>query len=344
MSKPLTLSSELVPLTYAEALLELAQGFGVERARLLEGAGLREQVLQHPAGRLSFTDFHLLANSALLLCDEPALGLLLGQRLNASAHGILGYALLSSANLGKAIQFALKYYRVLGLTFDLELHEQADYLQLRAIESIPLGPLGRFAAEGLFASLYSIAQFLLGEAPQGISVGFGYPAPGHAQRYTEVFGTPAQFEQPWHWFNLPRAYLDRPMALANPATMQMCEQQCEALLASLDVQDGLLTRVRRLLLARPGDFPDLDSAARALHTSGRSLRRHLAAAGTSYQQVLDEVRRRLALQYLGATHLPLHEIALLLGYNDPSNFRRAFRKWTGKSPSAYRAVPGTAWE
>ena len=126
------------------------------------------------------------------------------------------------------------------------------------------------------------------------------------------------------------------MALANPATVQMCEQQCEALLARLDVQDGLLTRVRRLLLTRPGDFPDLESAASALHTSGRSLRRHVTQMGTSYQQVLDDGRKRLALQYLTATHLPLHEISQLLGFSDPSNFRRAFRKWTGKLPGDYR--------
>jgi len=344
MSKPLTLSSELVPITYAEALLQLAEELGVERQRLLGAAGLRPELLQTPTGRLAFSDFHQLASTALLLCDEPALGLRLGLRLNASAHGILGYALLSSANLGRAVHFALRYYRVLGLTFDLELVDAPDWLELRASESIPLGTLGRFAAEGLFASLYAIAQFLLGEPPQGVQVGFAHPRPQHSARYREAFGVEAEFDQPWHWLRLPRHYLERPMALANPATMQMCEQQCEALLASLDVQEGLLSRLRRLLLARPGDFPSLDSAASALHTSGRSLRRHLAAAGTSYQQVLDEVRRRLALQYLETTHLPLFEIAQLLGFSDPSNFRRAFRKWTGRAPKDYRARPVTPEE
>lgn len=341
MSNPLTLSSELVPITYAETLLQLAGEFGIERERLLATAGLRPELLHSPTGRLAFTSFHQLASAALLLCDEPALGLLLGLRLNASAHGILGYALLSSANLGKAVHFALRYYRVLGLTFDLELVDNPDSLELRASESIPLGALGRFAAEGLFGSLYAIAQFLLGEPPRGVEIGFAYSQPGHAERYREAFGVVAAFDQPWHWFRLPRQYLERPMTLANPATMQMCEQQCEALLASLDVQEGLLSRLRRLLLARPGDFPSLDSAARALHTSGRSLRRHLAAHGTSYQQVLDEVRKRLALQYLETTHLPLFEIAQLLGFSDPSNFRRAFRKWTGRAPRDYRARPLT---
>lgn len=340
MSKSLSLHSELVPITYAEVLLQLAEEFGIPRERLLASAGLRAELLLNPTGRLSLADFHQLAGAALLLCEEPALGLLLGLRLNASAHGILGYALLSSANLGRAVQFALRYYRVLGLTFDLELVEGEESLELRASESIPLGVLSRFAAEGLFGSLHAIAQFLLGERPQGVEVGFAFAGPPHAERYREAFGSWAQFDQPYHWFRLPRHYLDRPMTLANPATMQMCEQQCEALLATLDVQEGLLSRLRRLLLARPGDFPDLDSAAKTLHTSGRSLRRHLAASGTSYQQVLDEVRKRLALQYLETTHLPLFEIAQLLGFSDPSNFRRAFLRWTGKAPGFYRSGEG----
>lgn len=340
MKQPLHFTAELVPVAYAEALLVLAEERGVARGELFAAARVRPEVLDSPNGRLSFADFHQLTLAALERCDEPALGLVLGQRLNASTHGILGYAVLSSANLGRALQFALKYYRVLGLAFELELVERDGHMELRAVESFPMGQQARFAAEGLLSSIHTIACFLLGEAPQGLAVGFAHAAPAYAARYAEVFGVPAQFEQPCHWLRLPSHYLERPMALANPATVQMCERQCEALLASLDVQDALLTRVRRLLLARPGDFPDLDSAARALHTSGRSLRRHLAEMGTSYQQVLDEVRRRLALQYLTTTHLPLYEIAHLLGFSDPSNFRRAFRKWTGRTPGDYRGGEG----
>nr|WP_261983278.1 AraC family transcriptional regulator [Pseudomonas aeruginosa] len=340
MKQPLNFTAELVPVAYAEALLDLVAEYGVSRQALFDAARVRPEVLDSPNGRLSFLDFNQLTYSAQALCGEPALGLVLGQRLNVSAHGILGYAVLSSANLGKAIQFALKYYRVLGLAYELELVLDDGRAELRAVESMPLGAASVFAAEGLMATLYSIACFLVGEPLQDVRVGFAYPPPAHARRYAEVFGVAAEFEQPWHWLSMPSEYLERPMALANPATVQMCEQQCEALLATLDVQEGLLTRVRRLLLARPGDFPDLEQAARELHTSGRSLRRHLSSLGTTYQQVLDDVRKRLALQYLTTTQLPLYEIALLLGFNDSSNFRRAFRKWPGKLPSAYREAPG----
>ena len=336
MKQSMNFAAELVPITYASALIELAAELGVPRDELLQTARIKPQVLEAPNGRLSFIDFNQLASTALSRCNEPALGLVLGQRLNVSSHGILGYAVLSSATLDQAIQFALKYYRVLGLAFELERLESDERVELRASEAMPLGPMSRFAAEGLLCSLHSIAQFLLGERMQGIEVGFAYPAPLYAERYHEVFGPNVQFDQPYHRISIPKHYLQRSMALANPATVQMCEQQCEALLASLDVQDALLTRVRRLLLARPGDFPDLNSAAKALHTSSRSLRRHLSAMGTSYQQVLDDVRKRLALQYLSTTHLPLYEIAYLLGFSDASNFRRAFKKWTGRLPSGYR--------
>lgn len=336
MRQAFDFSAELVPVAYAEALLQLAEEYGVARDALCAAARVRPEVLTSPTGRLSFVDFHQLSQSALDRCGDPALGLVLGQRLNVSTHGILGYAVLSSANLGTALQFALRYYRVLGLAFELEMIEQDGHAELRAVESFPMGAQSRFAAEGLLTSIHTIARFLLGDDLDDLAVGFAHVAPPYAERYREVFGVPAQFEQACHWLRLPSHYLQRPMALANPATVQMCEQQCEALLASLDVQDALLTRVRRLLLARPGDFPDLDGAAQALHTSARSLRRHLSQLGTSYQQVLDDVRRRLALQYLTTTHLPLFEIAHLLGYSDPSNFRRAFRKWTGKLPSDYR--------
>lgn len=255
MKQPLNFTAELVPVAYAEALLDLVAEYGVSRQALFDAARVRPEVLDSPNGRLSFLDFNQLTYSAQALCGEPALGLVLGQRLNVSAHGILGYAVLSSANLGKAIQFALKYYRVLGLAYELELVLDDGRAELRAVESMPLGAASVFAAEGLMATLYSIACFLVGEPLQDVRVGFAYPPPAHARRYAEVFGVAAEFEQPWHWLSMPSEYLERPMALANPATVQMCEQQCEALLATLDVQEGLLTRVRRLLLARPGDFP-----------------------------------------------------------------------------------------
>ncbi|WP_306423245.1 AraC family transcriptional regulator [Atopomonas sediminilitoris] len=335
----MTATTELVPTSYVQALLSVAQERGVDSELLCRLGKVSPALLANPDGRLSFIDFSYMVAEAISRSDSPGLGLAFGQKLNVSSHGMLGYAVMASSDLRQALQFVLRYYKVLGLAYELELLPAApdsDTVILQAKQSIPLGPLAMFAVEALFASLFSIAEFLLGEKVTGHHMAFSHPRPSHHAQYQQIFAAEVSFDQPWDALTIPAHYLARPMALANPATVQMCERQCDALLAKLDVHDGLLTRVRRLLLARPGDFPSLEDAASALHTSGRTLRRHLSSEGTSYQQVLDDVRRSLALQYL-ETRLPLHEIAALLGFSDASNFRRAFKQWTGNNPSQYRA-------
>lgn len=108
MKQAITPTAELVPVAYAEVLLGLAEERGIRREQLLQRAGVREQVLGTPNGRLSFLDFNQLAFAALALTADEGLGLVMGQRLNVSTHGILGYAVLSSASFGQALQFALK--------------------------------------------------------------------------------------------------------------------------------------------------------------------------------------------------------------------------------------------
>src|SRR5690606_2844073 len=127
MKQTLNFTAALVPVAYAEALLALAEELGQTRGELFVAARVRPEVLGSPNGRLSFLDFHLLTQAALERCGEPALGLVLGQRLNVSTHGILGYAVLSSANLGKALQFALKYYRSEEHTSELQSRENLVY-------------------------------------------------------------------------------------------------------------------------------------------------------------------------------------------------------------------------
>ncbi len=101
-------------------------------------------------------------------------------------------------------------------------------------------------------------------------------------------------------------------------------------------QSGVVEQVRQLIVARPGYFPDIDYVAEKLNMTSRTLRRRLAAEGSSYQQILGEVRYQLAREYLGTSTLPLEEIAVLLGYSAPGNFTHAFKRWHGTSPRQYR--------
>lgn len=124
--------------------------------------------------------------------------------------------------------------------------------------------------------------------------------------------------------------------MADPQTAQSTRLICDQLLAKVGEQAGIVARVRRFILEQPGQYPSLDETAACLCVSPRSLRRELQKAGTTYQKVLDRERGKIAMEYLTTTRKPIYEIALELGFEDLSNFGRAFRRWTGRPPSDFR--------
>ena len=130
--------------------------------------------------------------------------------------------------------------------------------------------------------------------------------------------------------------LERPLPQANPVTARLCEQQCQQLLAQRRRRVGMAARVRELLLARPGHFPTMEQLADEIGVTSRTLRRRLLAEDTRYRELLDEVRRLLAEQWLLGGGLRQEEISARLGFSEVSNFIHAFKRWTGQTPARYR--------
>lgn len=116
-------------------------------------------------------------------------------------------------------------------------------------------------------------------------------------------------------------------------------ETCDQLLAELRTASGLASRVSGMLMQSPGRFPDIESIALRLHMTARTLRRKLQAQGVSYQTMLTDVRRQLAISYLRKTRISIEDIAAALGFSDAANFRHAFKKWTGRTPGEYRSTP-----
>jgi AraC-like DNA-binding protein len=132
------------------------------------------------------------------------------------------------------------------------------------------------------------------------------------------------------------SWLARAPQLANPITAAALVQTCATLLAEAERATGVAGKVYQALIAQPGRFPDIEAIAEQLHTTERTLRRKLEAEGTSYQRLLADVRRSLAIDYLRGTSLSTDDIADALGFSDGASFRHAFRRWTSRSPSEYR--------
>lgn len=306
----------------------------------LASRGITPEVLW-PGGlpdTVSPRDLATLLQRAAAFTGDPALGLRFGLRLNLASHGMLGYALMSAGN-GRQLVSLLTRYAALSIP-DVTLTRvlRGELLCLTCRPAPDLKERNLFV-ELVLATLVAAGRSLFPRPIPGAEVWLDYPAPAHADEFRRL-RLPVRFNQPWAALVCERRFLDMDIDSADPALAELCARQCEALLGTTRRRSGMADAVRKNLLGTPNGLPSLPVVAARLGTSERTLRRRLTREGTSYRAISDEVRQVLAGQYLQTTTLPVTEIAGLLGYEDPANFRRAFRRWTGTSPAAYRRRGG----
>lgn len=328
-------SAQSVSASITLAVLHAASRLGLERGQLMRQCGLDDSQLADPDARVPFAiQERLWQTLSQMPGSEP--GLALGCNLAPGPFSVLGYLLQSSPTLADALRAAQRYQRLVGEGGEVQLGEQEDELQLFYRPLHPELPATRTRVLALMACWAQMFQPLLDDF-RLLRAQFVHPQPEDLGPYQEVFACPLEFSAGAYGLVLPRALASAPLIQANPPLQALLRQHAEALLARLP-SAGLSARVVALLgeqLSR-GE-PDRAALARSLLLSERTLQRRLAEEGSNYQQLLNDTRRQLAEQYLGSGSLPAAEIALLLGYSEPSVFFRAFRQWTGLTPGEYRA-------
>jgi AraC-like DNA-binding protein len=216
-----------------------------------------------------------------------------------------------------------------------ELHGSGDAIRLRYRIDHPAGP-HRFGAQMALALPCLFGRETLGARFRLTGVYFTHDAPATTDDYVRAFGAPVAFRQPHDEVVLPASLLAERLPLADPALCEHLDRHLDRMLASAPRESELLGRVRRAIGedVRNG-LPNIEDVARRMHMSARSLQRRLLAARTSFQKQLDQVRHELSMQYL-EEDLALAEVAFLLGFSEPSNFHRAFKRWTGVTPAEAR--------
>jgi len=261
--------------------------------------------------------------------------------VSISDYGLLGYAMMSSATLEQAVQIAVKYHKLAGAMFELAFDVDGDEAVLRIDHLLPGGRVGQYTVEELFAGISRLIGLLLGRDHKPSRILLNYEAPDYAEKHLQCFRCPVIFDQPSCQYRFSREELAEPLAEADANTARICEESCRELLNQMEIEDDIISRICHLLLSTPGEFPKLDAVANKLSLGARTLRRRLNDLGTSYQRILDDVRRELAIEYLRTTNLTVQEIAELLGYSEVTNFRRAFMRWVELSPYQYRKQIGS---
>lgn len=323
-----------MPVNYVRNLVELMVDYGLDKDQLLAKAGLTHEQVFSPREQLRFEQFRRVMLAGHELSGDDALGLKFGQKLMLTAHGLLGYAVMSSANLEEAMVLLQRYFctrtRLCAPTF--ERHERGGLLQFH--EMMELGSIRQIYLEVVVAAVVSTMRFVVGDAVSYCRLQMPFVRPSYGDQYTKLLGLPVSFEHSVLAIDIPQKLLIKSFPMADETSRLEAAKKCEEELMRLEADQDMEAKVRQHLMKAEADIPGVETLAEYFHMTSRTLRRRLEAANTTYQAILDDVRRLRALRYLDS-RLPVQQVAWLLGYADPSNFSRAFRKWTGMSPTAY---------
>ncbi|KQO02517.1 MULTISPECIES: AraC family transcriptional regulator [Stenotrophomonas] len=318
-------------------LMQLAAETGIDCNGWFAGTRLQPEEISNPDTRMSYRQAITVIRRALPSLPVEGVGLVLGDRQNLGNFGLLGLAMKTAPDFGESVRVGLAYQRNSGALMDITLAEHDDTC-VAAVATAPdeASDLQPFLCEELFSSVLQLVRELVGPDFRPLRLELGYPAPRYAQRYRDLFDCEVRFGQPRHALVIERRWLELPFASYNPATsnqvMTLCRMQmdvqppCGETTAALE--SHLRTRLR--------ENPQMAEMAAALHLSERTLRRQLADEGTSFSAVHDRVRTKRAMELLRDPKLSIVAIGGRLGFNDAREFRRAFKRWTGRAPSEAR--------
>lgn len=321
------------------ALVETLTGLGVAPTETLRGTELDVQALDDPQTLTSVGQYLTACRNAVRLVPDPITPFLVGQKMHLSAYGMYGYALMCSVTLRDFFDEGVKYHELATPTVVIEWREEAG----AAIWSFPRltspefsADLQRFLLEQQFVQHAVHLKDVAGPACRPLVAKVSHPAPPHADHYERFLGCPVVFSAPACELHYDAGILDQPTQLSHKLTSTLMQATCERLLGQAKTSLGVSGEVYQILMARPGQLPTMEEVAVMVHMNERTLRRKLEVEGTSFGGIVDDVRASLATEYLRTTKMKTEHIAALIGFSDAANFRRAFKRWTGMSPSEFR--------
>ncbi|HEY2515128.1 MAG TPA: AraC family transcriptional regulator [Polyangiaceae bacterium] len=317
-------------------LLEAAREAGAPIERLLERQGLTEPQLLDPSTRLSPERGTALARSLIRAAGDAEIGLRAAERFQRGDADLLGYLAGESPHALGALETIAQYVRLLGDSFAFEVEPARK-------DGVVAILLGRSGARPLIPEMVdmlsgAIVLFVRGRSggrvnPLGVKL--PRPSPARPERYRRFFGCPVAFAAGRGIVRYVEVSLRTPFSGADPRLAEILHESARGSLSRLPQGDSLIDRVRANVTARlEKGTVHIDDVATELAMSERTLRRHLAAAGVAYRDLLDEVRRDRATMLLGEGR-SVTETALLVGFLDATSFTRAFRRWTGVLPRDY---------
>ncbi|KZZ07200.1 hypothetical protein A3746_30220, partial [Oleibacter sp. HI0075] len=219
-----SLTDPLVPVNIPATMLKVGEDKGVSRDDLLKNTGISAEVLDDPSARLTYQQLLFLAENLIRNYPDDSVGLDLGAAININQFGMLGYAILSCADLRSALQLGIKYHTLVDPAFTFEVMNLGETSAVRLTSHIPFERIYRMICDVFVASFSTLARFLTGRYDaQPIEVHLNHPEPEYAARYKEFFDCTVKFDQPRTEFIIDNTVLDFKLVMADKATAAMAE-------------------------------------------------------------------------------------------------------------------------
>lgn len=320
-----------------EKIVQAVVTRGVDAERLYRSVSFDSALLSDPDSRMPFAQLVALYESAAELTGDGEFGLHMGESATVSNFDLLGYCARNSATVGGAFNRLARYNSIWtdGSVFNLESHDETSAIVYVYVDSLP-GATRQDAEMTLSMIATQCRKFASPEF--GLTaVEFQHAAPADVSEHGRVFDCAVTFGAPSNRLLFPSTHLALPIAKADASLGALLDRQAEELLVKFPPRESLLDRLRNAIADElPGGDPSLEVIAEQLSFTPRTLQRKLQELGTSYNDILDQMRRHLAIRYLREPQMAICEVAYLLGFSESSSFHRAFKRWTGVTPKEFR--------
>ena len=318
-----------------DLMMQIARSYKLDPAPLLESSGINPAAVADPNKRIPFDRVETFYESVADLIPDPSFGLKTAEFWHPTQMGALGYAWMTSDSLRSAFERLTRFIKVVNSVSMIELEETRDGLSL-IINHTGNAAVHSFRIDGAMGMLLAMVQLNAGRSfhPQLLTI--THLEPVDAGPFYSLFQCPIQFGTESNRFTISAADADAPRSCSNTQLALLHDQILVKYLADLE-KENVVERTKASIIDNlpSGNISDA-IVAQSLQMSERTLQRRLREFGTTFKSILNEVRVDLANSYIRDSRLTLTEISYMLGFAEISTFSRAFKRWTGQPPSAFR--------
>jgi AraC-like DNA-binding protein len=320
--------------TWVKAICRALEAAGCDSAALLAEAGFDVKSLDGPNARCPLTHTARLWRIAVAATGDPAFGIKVASHIKQTTFHALSYGLSASSTLKEAFERVQRYCHVASdaIEYEFSRHGAEYHFDIK-----PVVAVADESVDALVAAYLRMCRSLIGHDYSPLRIEFRRQCPARLDDFESLLRAPLHFSAAQTRLVFDREAIERPIDGGNPELARHHDAIALQYLSRIE-RDNVQWRVREVLTQRLArGEPSQENVAEILNMSARTLQRKLSECGVTYKEILDETRRGLALAYLSAPRHSVGEVTYLLGFSGGSSFTRAFRRWTGQSPSDWRA-------